>query len=527
MVKLPDPINHNGQQPLPFIKTEKPVEWSPQQLGFLNWCHSGSGSCVLIAVAGAGKTTALLAGGQVIKGQVAYMAYNRKIVDETKGKLQSLGIDWKKMQANTAHGFGFSAYRKFREGVRVDQFKVANMVDGLLVGGHPLGKYASQIVKLVSLAKQSMIGAPGGPVNDLRTWMNMAEHHDVFDDEDENGRIPEEEIVSFSMDVLRRSGEMLDVIDFDDQIYMPLLHRVRFWQFDNIFVDEAQDTNAARRALVRAMLRKGGRVVAVGDPAQAIYGFTGADADALELIKKDFNCVELPLTVSYRCPQEVVKFAQRWVSHIEAAPSAPEGSVRSIGYDEFLTRNDLNGSAAVLCRVNKPLVSLAFALIRRRIPCRIEGRDIGNKIKKLITRWKVKSLDGLEDKLEKYLAKETTKLLAKKEETKLAEVEDAVDTVRVIIDQCRKEKKMTVNDAVAYVEDMFSDNVTNMLVLSSIHKSKGREWERVFWYDRANTCPSKWARQQWQQVQERNLMYVAATRAKSDLIEIEIKPIQQ
>ncbi len=59
-----------------------------------------------------------------------------------------------------------------------------------------------------------------------------------------------------------------------------------------------------------------------------------------------------------------------------------------------------------------------------------------------------------------------------------------------------------------------------MLVLSSIHKAKGREWERVFWLDRAGTCPSKWARQAWQQEQERNLMYVCATRAKEQLIEV-------
>jgi superfamily I DNA/RNA helicase len=285
-------------------------------------------------------------------------------------------------------------------------------------------------------------------------------------------------------------------------------------------VDEAQDTNAARRALVRAMVKKGGRVIAVGDPCQAIYGFTGADADALELIAKDFNCIELPLTVSYRCPQAVVKFAQQWVSHIQPAPTAPEGSVGSCSMDEFLQRNDLDGNAAVLCRVNKQLVALAFALIRRRVPCRIQGRDIGTRIQKLITRWKVDTLDELEDRLDAYLAKETTKLLAAKKETKLAELEDAVQTVRVIIEQCLSERKTGISDAVAYVESLFSDKVVGMLTLSSIHKAKGREWQRVFWLDRMGTCPSKWARQAWQQGQEKNLQYVAATRSKSDLVDV-------
>jgi superfamily I DNA/RNA helicase len=331
-------------------------------------------------------------------------------------------------------------------------------------------------------------------------------------------------VIKFAQNILAESNAMLDLIDFDDMIYMPLLHRVRFWQFDVVMVDEAQDTNAARRALVRAMVKKGGRVIAVGDDYQAIYGFTGADADALDLIARDFNCQELPLTVSYRCPQAVVKFAQQWVDDIQHAPTAVVGEVRRSTMVEFLQRNDLTGGTAVLSRVNKPLVALAFRLIRQRIPCRVEGRDIASRIVKLIQRWKVKSLDGLEKKLDTYLEKETVKLLAKKQEAKLAEVEDAVETVRVVIDQCRLEKKTQVQDAVDYVNGLFADNVKDMLVLSSIHKSKGREWQRVFWLDRHGTCPSKWARQAWQQEQERNLMYVAATRAQELLVDLEPAP---
>jgi superfamily I DNA/RNA helicase len=63
-----------------------------------------------------------------------------------------------------------------------------------------------------------------------------------------------------------------------------------------------------------------------------------------------------------------------------------------------------------------------------------------------------------------------------------------------------------------------------VLVLSTIHKAKGREWEVVLWYDKANTCPSKWARQQWQQDQEVNLQYVAATRAQHALVDLLPEP---
>ena len=60
-------------------------------------------------------------------------------------------------------------------------------------------------------------------------------------------------------------------------------------------------------------------------------------------------------------------------------------------------------------------------------------------------------------------------------------------------------------------------NVTGVLTLATYHRSKGREWPRVFLFEHAARCPSRAARQAWQQVQEANLAYVAITRAKQTL----------
>jgi superfamily I DNA/RNA helicase len=495
-------------------------KWSPQQQAFLDWAENGSGSCVLIAVAGAGKTTVLLEAAKRIRGQVAVLSYNKDIADENKTKLAGLGLDWKKAQAGTVHSFGFSPIRKMNPGVKVDDKKVFNLIEMALDNNdqHPLWIYRSETRQLISLAKQTAIGATNGAISDKHLWLEMADHFDVFDADDNHP--PVDAVIALAQTVLERSNADLDIVDYDDMVYLPLLHKMRMWQFDVVMVDEAQDTNAARRGLVRAMLKRGGRCIAVGDPAQAIYGFTGADSDSLELIKQDFDAVELPLTTTFRCPKAVVKFAQQWVDHIEAADEAPEGSVSEITLAAFMARKDLNKTAAVLSRTNKPLVSLAFKLIRKRIPCLIEGRDVGKGIVKLMQRWKVNSLEALERRLDTYLARQMTRLLAQKKESRLAEIEDQVETVRVIIEQCRAEGKHTLGDAIGYVEGMFGDKVKDRMVLSSIHKSKGREWDRVFWLDRANTCPSKWARQDWQQEQENNLCYVAATRSKDQLIEV-------
>ena len=61
-----------------------------------------------------------------------------------------------------------------------------------------------------------------------------------------------------------------------------------------------------------------------------------------------------------------------------------------------------------------------------------------------------------------------------------------------------------------------------VLTLSTVHKSKGREWDRVFILGRSKYMPSPYAKQEWQQAQETNLEYVAITRAMRELIDVEM-----
>jgi superfamily I DNA/RNA helicase len=165
------------------------------------------------------------------------------------------------------------------------------------------------------------------------------------------------------------------------------------------------------------------------------------------------------------------------------------------------------------------------------VPCRIEGRDIGEQLKKLVTRWKsISTIPELEDKLEEWLDTESTKWIAKKKMAKVQEAEDKVETIKVIMDACREDKRDLITDVVAYIDNIFADNVSGILTLSTIHRSKGREWKRVFWLDRFGTCPSRYATQDWEKIQEANLQYVAATRSMGELIDLlpplpKVKPV--
>jgi superfamily I DNA/RNA helicase len=287
-------------------------------------------------------------------------------------------------------------------------------------------------------------------------------------------------------------------------------------------VDEAQDTNASRRALALRMLKRGGRLVAVGDRHQAIYGFTGADADALDLIAKAVNAVEMPLTVTYRCPKSVVKYAQNWVSHITAHESAPEGSVVQVPLGTSLLDIVKQGDS-VLCRFNAPLVKYAYALISKGIPTKIEGRDIGAGLKALARRWKVKSFSTFLTRLEDYAERETAKFRAKEQESRAVAIEDKVECLKLLIARINEVSPnclSPIETLCAEIDNIFNENVSgDVVLLSSIHKSKGREWDRVYWLQ---TGPSKWARKEWEIQQEDNLCYVAATRAKAELLLIQV-----
>lgn len=270
---------------------------------------------------------------------------------------------------------------------------------------------------------------------------------------------------------------------------------------------------------------------------QAIYGFTGADNDALDIIQRDFNATRMPLTVSYRCPQAVVRHAQELVSHIEAAPWAKEGAVHELIYtvrdEEGHTGEELFWSEwvpilkredAILCRNTKPLISLAFELIRKDHGCHVEGRDIGMGLVKIVKRTGCDTVREIRASLDEHLSAEYERLLNKNKEAKAESLKDQIETIFVILDQ------LSFSDPLYKVEQkilgLFGDTEpgkpASSTTLSTVHKAKGREWNRVFLWDRNKFMPSKWAKQPWQLQQETNLTYVAITRAKETLVEVEI-----
>ena len=64
-------------------------------------------------------------------------------------------------------------------------------------------------------------------------------------------------------------------IDFDDMIWLPVVLDLPQRKFDRVFIDECQDLNRSQIELSLRAVKPDGRILAVGDPHQAIYSFRG------------------------------------------------------------------------------------------------------------------------------------------------------------------------------------------------------------------------------------------------------------
>lgn len=464
--------------------------------------YKGKKNAIIKAVAGSGKSTTIVEGMNLCEGTTIFLAFNKAIAEELKAR----GVN-----ARTFHSLTYSAVTRHKGVRNVEMDKLRRICDANLKGRDSV-VYGAFLCKLVGLGRQTGIGCLVPDVT--QSWLDICIYHDMEPEHEEAdlGRALE-----LASNVLKWSNESA-MVDFDDLLYLAVKDGLSLPKFDFVFVDEAQDTNAIQRALLKKIMHKNSRLIAVGDPAQAIYGFRGADSESLNMIAEEFDCTELPLTVSYRCPTAVVEYAQQWVSHIEAAPGAKEGAVKKLG-----TKWDHTNFVAddlVVCRTTAPLVSLAFKLLRNRVPAFIMGREIGQGMKSLINKMRANNIEELETRLQEYTEREVEKAMVKKQETKVEAIQDKTDAILMLAHSLPEDNR-TIVELLHVIDSLFADGV-GKVKLATGHKSKGLEAKRVYWLN-ASQCPSKWARQPWQQQQEVNICYVIATRAQDELILIEEK----
>ena len=508
------------------------LAWSPQQEAIFAFVQNGAGSATVVAVAGSGKTSTIVEAAHRLPMETdsLFIAFNRRIADELKKRLPS------SVSAMTLNALGSRAWAKFTgRTLAPDAYKLSNIIRDRTPNRNK--DFMSATKKLVSMAQNAgivpetrQVGEDAkGLVGDYDTnWLGLMDRYEIE-------WVDSKELIRFAREVLSISIRLALVedaaqakFDFNDQIYMPLIFNAPFRKYDLVFVDEAQDINEMQKAIIRRSLAPDGRLIAVGDPRQAIYGFRGAGTNSIAELQQEFAAIELPLTVSYRCPRKVVERARMYVSHIEPAPNAPDGSVTQLGvnWDDSTFRP----GDVILCRNNAPLIARAFALIRARVSNKVIGRDIGAGILALLTRIQKRveksnwaesaSVQAIKDELSVWSSNEIGKLYAQRKPDEADRLSDRVQTLRVFLN----EEPRTLAELRRDIEGMFQDgegSAQDKVILSTVHKAKGGEWDRVFILNQNLFFPSWAMKLDTQREQETNLVYVATTRARRELYYID------
>lgn len=501
-------------------KTDKKqeIKYSKYQKDIFDYIEHGQGHLVVEAAAGSGKTFTLIKCLELIPNdkRILLTAFNKDIVNELKKKAK----EFPNVECKTLHGLGMLMVMK-----NVDEmspvpeiFKYSSQfysnpsaytkINLFRLKKHDRKTYMDNVKKYVDFARYFLCQTP----KDLDEIEKAYEIETVADEKE------------VAMKLLEWGKTNLKTMDYTDMIWLPNVLNLKpiGLQYDYIMVDECQDMNKAERELVLKCFKMGTRMVSVGDENQLIYQFSGSDKDSLNTLKNLPNTKCLPLSISYRCADSIVEYAQRIVPSIEKNDDHRAGNVL-----EDVPLEDVKDGDMVLCRTNAPLVDLYNRYLKLGKKSYIVGKDIGSNMKTIIesmnmteVNWGNIEKDGLFIRLYDDLFETRNKIMAesnvsKEDAINSRQFQDKLDMINAI--GAMANGINSVDELLGKIDVVFPKKVQKEgIKLSTIHKSKGLECENVYIACKS-LMPSKNATTKWEKRQERNLMYVAYTRAKNKL----------
>jgi superfamily I DNA/RNA helicase len=460
------------------------------------------------AYAGTGKTTTIVEAAKLLPSNksITYLAFNKHIQEELKTKLPEY------VRCYTTYGLGTAAIkRKYGDKIQFDEFKADKIIlkkskswdlHDEFKSQEKIDSYLNSIKKLTNLCRL--------------TLTLKADYIPYIADRYEVNNLGKPQDIKRVLKVLDEMSSNRETFDFTDMVFLPAIDN-SIWMFpqDYVFVDEVQDVNRCQIKIIEKILKRDrktgkvlGRLITVGDFFQGIYGFNAADEKSFEWFEKFPNTKVLPLSVSFRCAKNIIIEAQKIVPDIKALDDAPDGIVR-----EGDVLNEAQSGDFVLCRTTMPLVKLFFEFLVQSKKAIVKGSDIGVHLIELIGH--ITTLSELKSfwEMELYnfgIDLKNRGVLNPLEHSGYLALEDKVVTLLFLA-----KLSTNIEDLKVKIRTIFTDEIKG-IVLSTIHKIKGLEASRVF-IIRPDLLPMKTIKG-WQQIQEKNLEYVAITRAKTELI---------
>lgn len=502
-------------EPKPEI-TEAPKQVpSKYQQAIFDFVESGKGNAAIDAKAGSGKTTTIVNALEKIPPgkKVAFCAFSKAIVEELQERVP------KSVSLATLHSFGFKAIKAYYGKIQLESNKnyivLNDYIDSLAkqkdwgtetAANIPL--YMSNIYRLISIAKQNI---NYDPVFLLAEADKLGV--EILDDEPKHIK-----------ECLSRLYKIKDTIDYDDMIYLPAVDpKIAVEKYDYVFVDECQDLNKAQLRLLQKMYNPqlGHRFVAVGDPQQAIFGFAGSDENSFNNIATLPDTVKLPLSVSYRCAKNIINYVrQKTGVPIEPFEKAKDGEVNENGSIANIKDGDM-----VICRNTAPLLALCMKFIGDKKAAHVRGRDVGETLANQITKLVPKAFMNMESGFAKLYEKIDFEIEKAKNKLRVRGLkEDQIDNAASVTNirerkECfiaLRDESKTPADMITNIRRIFSDTQKGGIQLTTAHRSKGLEADRVFIIEDELLHGGR-TKNAFQKIQENNLRYVAYTRAKSSL----------
>jgi superfamily I DNA/RNA helicase len=464
---------------------------TPEQLAIVEAAQSTPDNLLVSALAGGAKTSTLeLIAAALPEVNIVCLAFNRSIAEEMKLRLPA------NCTAMTLNSLGHRVWgQRLGKRLQLKKTKMYGIITSIIEGLIPKEREEAWGNLKFLLDSCDMAKASGHLPNSIAAKHPKANR--LLDDEDLLDSLQEkssDNLDSIIIEALTQSAEqaLQGTIDFGDQVLFPSIFRCVYPIFSCILVDEAQDLSALNHLMLRQLYRK--RIIAVGDQCQAIYAFRGAYENGMAAIAREFSCRELPLSVSFRCPEEIVDHVRWRAPHMQSWEGTPSGTVATLHTWDF---TDIPAQCAVICRNNAPLFDLAINLLRAGRYPNLWGNDIAKGLLKTLSTFGEDSTpqETLLSKLESW------QVAREKKVKKLSQLRDKVECLRILIGQGE-----TLRQVLAYTQELF--RIEGSIHLTTGHKAKGHEFDHVFFLDEDLVSDKG---------QDPNLRYVICTRAKRSL----------
>ena len=364
------------------------------------------GPMIVIAGAGSGKT-------RVLTFRIAYMmskgidpfnilslTFTNKAAKEMKERISTIvgASESKNLWMGTFHSI-------FAKILRIEADKLGYPSNFTIYDSQDSGRLIASIIKEMNLDKdiykyKQVLGRISSYKNSLITVRAYMQNPELKEADAMARRPRMGDIYKAYVDRCFKAGAM----DFDDLLLKTNELLTRFPEvlakyqnrFKYILVDEYQDTNHSQYLIVRALSDKFQNICVVGDDAQSIYAFRGANINNILNFQNDYDDVKVfRLEQNYRSTKNIVNAANSiidknqtklekivWTANdagekIKVHRSLTDGDegryVASTIWDSKMQNQQKNSDFAILYRTNAQSRSIEDALRKRDIPYRIYG----------------------------------------------------------------------------------------------------------------------------------------------------------